>query len=528
MEEEQEEGSVLEAMPSETKHNLHSAKREGSDLREKFLKYTASIRSVFSPLSSLRQSHTEQSSSNNTGIVFPFGLNRRRRRSSASSSRNSSVSIRPGSLLSQEHEQSSVINGSSPCDSNAKDPLLIRSESLRRSSSASAYGSIAYTSPAFIINSFDCVYRLCYKLRGELVQGVLYVCAGFMLFNGRRHGILQTRIQIDWPILMAIEKNDDMNGVWLAMVTGSVTFANFRHRDRAFDCIQCTWARSLQTPQTVANTTDKVLLKNSRLSLGSIASPNSNSNSKANLTTMTTTALDVLDAGSIVTGKWPCECRVHYRYVLVDRHYPCLCPRELQESIFPPFYTQTPANNDDNQDSIEVTLTQQWLPKRPGGLPEIEHQEWSLQMIRRHPDAIVVEAQKANLRRRWCFYTDQPWCSHLHVTSADPSDKLNDQDRAGLLEPQVPLSERPEEPWTLLQLAQFVAVLFCMHFRWRHALVFVISVLSLLAVLWVARGMIGYGMSMLWPDPQVRRQRRIQNRQVDLHRHFRDLYDRLR
>ena len=145
----------------------------------------------------------------------------------------------------------------------------------------------------------------------RLIQGVLYICNGYLLFNARQFNKIIARIQIDFEVLLAAEKRDWLgtpSAIWMAMLGGNILLVNLRERDRCLENILQTWSRRLSTLHPSTAITPKVLRS---LSLG----PAPSSRRDSGVVVMVEPEFP---RSSKRGASLPCRCNAHYEYSLMD------------------------------------------------------------------------------------------------------------------------------------------------------------------------------------------------------------------
>lgn len=303
--------------------------------------------------------------------------------------------------------------------------------------------SHATSPPHLLIDYYDCAL----VKDGRLLQGALYICQAFLLFNAHRYGRLVARIQVDFDVLLACDRRcwqSAPNAIWLAMLAGNCLLANFRDRERAVECIVNAWAKrlgatapskgshmqSLSARQEAAKSVPR--RRASSVTEGVIF----RRSSAASITMDPATFADERDSSSALPTRAPlsCNCRRHYDHVVLDLTL-ATTPLVLFRLLFDP--TSFMANFRESH-SIRMLSCSDWMPgitshAASGNVPSrrllqtfphpsygtyriVSHQR----LIQRTPECITVDVTSTpsnladdfsvnnpksdyQLRLRWCF-----------------------------------------------------------------------------------------------------------------------------
>ena len=145
---------------------------------------------------------------------------------------------------------------------------------------------------------------------GRLIQGVLYICNGYLLFNARQFDKIVARVQIDLEVLLAAEKRDWLgspSAIWLAMLGGNVLLVNLRERDKCLEGILQTWSKRLSALHPLTPIVPKVTRS---LSLGG---------APLRRDTISSVIVEpVFPRGGTYAASLPCRCNAHYANSLMD------------------------------------------------------------------------------------------------------------------------------------------------------------------------------------------------------------------
>ena len=159
------------------------------------------------------------------------------------------------------------------------------------------------------------------------IQGVLYICNGYLLFNARQYDKIVARIQIDFEVLLAAEKRDWLgspSAIWMAMLGGNLLLVNLRERDKCLESILQTWSRRLSSLHPLTALAPKITRS---LSLGAHFMRRD---------TITTVHMEpIYRRGSKYGASLPCRCNAHLENSLIDMELQTN-PIDLFKLIFEP------------------------------------------------------------------------------------------------------------------------------------------------------------------------------------------------
>lgn len=161
----------------------------------------------------------------------------------------------------------------------------------------------------------------------RLIQGILYICNGYLLFNARQYDKIVARIQIDFEVLLAAEKQDWLgspSAIWIAMLGGNLLLVNLRERDKCLESILQTWSRRLSSLHSLTALRPKITRS---FSLGEPF---------VRRDTFTTVHMEPTDRrGSKYGASLPCRCNAHLENPLIDMELQAN-PVDLYKLIFEP------------------------------------------------------------------------------------------------------------------------------------------------------------------------------------------------